>query len=55
MTSGLALTGAKVGRIDLCSRLVAEQRGQVTDADLAALEKAGYGEAELIEVAANVA
>jgi uncharacterized peroxidase-related enzyme len=37
------------------AKRVAETRGQVLDADIAAIKEAGYGEAEIIEVIANVA
>jgi alkylhydroperoxidase family enzyme len=35
--------------------LVAEKRGHVSEADLAGVKAAGYGDAELIEIVAHVA
>ena len=46
---------AKADAAVVFARRVAESRGRVSDADLAAVKAAGYSEAQLIEIVANVA
>ena len=48
-------TDAKTDAILAFARAVALARGKVSDADLAAVRKAGASEAEVIEIVANVA
>jgi uncharacterized peroxidase-related enzyme len=50
--------GSKHAKADAAVRfaaLVAEKRGHVSEADLAGVKAAGYGDAELIEIVAHVA